>query len=67
MDSPALALPLERHNAGSAALAGRLLNFVLFITVLTSAIAFIEPSPHDALMFVLLSTCVIARVRLTGN
>jgi O-antigen ligase/polysaccharide polymerase Wzy-like membrane protein len=61
--SPALALPLERHNAGSAALAERLLNFVLFITVLTSAIAFIEPSPHDALMFVLLSTCVTARVR----
>jgi hypothetical protein len=28
----------------------RLLNFVLFITVLTSSIAFIEPSPHDALM-----------------
>jgi hypothetical protein len=47
---------------GTTALAQRLLNFVLFITVLTSSIAFIEPSPHDALMFALLAMCVAARV-----
>jgi len=46
----------------AAALPQRLLNFVLFITVLTSSIAFIEPSPHDALMFVLLGACIAARV-----
>ena len=48
--------------AGSAALAQRLLNITLFVTVLLSSIAFIEPSPHDALMFVLLAMCVAARV-----
>jgi len=31
--------------------------------VLTSSIAFIEPSPHDALMIILFATCVAARVR----
>jgi hypothetical protein len=46
----------------STALAQRLLNVTLFITVLFSSIAFIEPSPHDALMFVLLAMCVAARV-----
>jgi O-antigen ligase len=62
MDSPALAPAFEPHPVSSAALAQRLLNFVLFVTVLTSAIAFIEPSPHDGLIFVLLLTCVMARV-----
>ena len=46
----------------STALAQRLLNATLFVTVLFSSIAFIEPSPHDALMFVLLAMCVAARV-----
>lgn len=58
------AAAIERRPAGSSAvLAGRLLNFVLFVTVLTSGLAFIEPSPHDVLVFVLLATCVIAHVR----
>jgi hypothetical protein len=52
------ALPADRSDT----LAQRLLNVVLFVTVLTSSIAFIEPSPHDALMFVLLTMCVAARV-----
>ncbi len=52
----------EATAAGSA-LSQRLLNFVLFVTVLLSSIAFIEPSPHDALMIVLLVMCVAARVR----
>ncbi len=45
-----------------ASAAQRLLNAGLFIAVLTSSIAFIEPSPHDAMMFVLLALCVGARV-----
>ena len=52
------------YSAGSTALAQRLLNATLFVTILFSSIAFIEPSPHDALMFVLLAMCVAARVTL---
>jgi len=59
--NPAMALAIERP-ARSAAFAERLLNFALFITVLLSSIAFIEPSPHDVMMFVLLVACVTARV-----
>jgi uncharacterized membrane protein len=44
-------------------IAQRVLNITLFVTVLLSSIAFIEPSPHDAMMFVLLAMCVAARVR----
>jgi uncharacterized membrane protein len=47
---------------GQTALAQRLLNITLFVTILLSSIAFIEPSPHDAMMFVLLAMCVAARV-----
>ena len=46
----------------SPALAQRLLNITLFVAMALSSIAFIEPSPHDALMFVLLTMCVAARV-----
>jgi hypothetical protein len=42
--------------------AQRLLHLVLFVTVLTSSLAFIEPSPHDGLMVVLLVMCIAARV-----
>ena len=63
MTAAAQALPATGVASGNAsALAQRLLNLVLFVTVLTSSIAFIEPSPHDALMLVLLVTCVAARV-----
>jgi hypothetical protein len=41
----------------------RLLHLVLFITVPTSSLAFIEPSPHDGLMLVLLVMCVAAGCR----
>ncbi len=47
--------------AGSA-LAQRLLNVTLFITLALSSIAFIEPSPHDGMMLALLLACVAARV-----
>jgi hypothetical protein len=53
----------HENGAATAALSQRLLNIVLFVAVLTSSIAFIEPSPHDALMIVLFATCVAARVR----
>ena len=58
----AAAYPGHAHEAGSA-LSQRLLNIVLFVAVLTSPIAFIEPSPHDALMIVLMAAAVAARVR----
>lgn len=51
-----------QHRGGTSILAQRLLDMVLFVTVLTSSIAFIEPSPHDALMFVLMVACIAARV-----
>jgi O-antigen ligase len=41
----------------------RLLLVVLYVTVLASSIAFIEPSPHDGLMAVLAVACLIAGVR----
>jgi hypothetical protein len=42
----------------------RLLQLVLYVTVLGSSVAFIEPSPHDGLMGVLAVACLIAGVRL---
>ena len=53
--------------ATAAALPQRLLNFVLFVTVLLSSIAFIEPSPHDALMIVLLVMCVARAFASTAS
>ena len=58
----AATFPAGENSAPVAALPQRLLNFVLFVTVLLSSIAFIEPSPHDVLMLLLLVTCVGARV-----
>jgi hypothetical protein len=52
----------DEGTAATAPLAQRLLNIVLFVTVLLSSIAFIEPSPHDGLMIILLAMCVAARV-----
>lgn len=49
--------------ARPAALGERLLLMVLFVTVLASSVAFIEPSPHDALMGALLVASLIAGVR----
>ncbi|MGN6572505.1 MAG: O-antigen ligase family protein [Pseudolabrys sp.] len=47
----------------AATLRERILLVVLFITVLASSVAFIEPSPHDALMGVLAVAALIAGVR----
>lgn len=59
--SPA-AFAEDEGYAATAPLAQRLLNIVLFVTVMLSSIAFIEPSPHDGLMIILLAMCVAARV-----
>jgi hypothetical protein len=56
------AASLAGPSAATAALPQRLLNLVLFVTVLSNSIAFIEPSPHDALMMALLVACIAARV-----
>jgi hypothetical protein len=48
----------------AASLRERLLLIILFITVLASSVAFIEPSPHDVLMGVLAVAALIAGVRL---
>src|ERR1700686_1672858 len=58
----AMALAAADDTGPFSTLAQRLLNLVLFLTVLTSSIAFIEPSPHDGLMMVLFVMCVGARV-----
>jgi O-Antigen ligase len=62
-------IPLHRHasaiaapHAGAATFKERLLLMVLYVTVLASSVAFIEPSPHDGLMIVLALACVIAGV-----
>jgi len=49
--------------APAAAFRERVLLLVLFVTVLASSVAFIEPSPHDGLMCVLLVASVAAGVR----
>ena len=59
----AAAVPPVMPRANAAPLAERILLLVLFVAVLTSSVAFIEPSPHDLLMGVLALTCVVAGVR----
>jgi len=59
LDSPAA---FAGGAYGAAALPQRLLNIVLFVTMVLSSIAFIEPSPHDVLMLLLVLMCVAARV-----
>jgi hypothetical protein len=59
---PAAAAAAGTDQPRAGVLAQQLLNIVLFVTILTSAIAFIEPSPHDLLMFALFAMCVGARV-----
>jgi len=49
--------------AAAVSLRERILLVTLFVTVLASSVAFIEPSPHDALMGVLAVAALIAGVR----
>lgn len=61
----ALALPQPApHGAGVTRGRERLLRSVLFITMIASCVATIEPSPHDLLMAPLLLVCLIADVKL---
>jgi O-Antigen ligase len=61
-NSGAAAGTFGRVEVDGAAPAQRLLDATLFVTMALSSIAFIEPSPHDAMMLVLLAACVAARV-----
>jgi hypothetical protein len=59
-----MALPAApTAHAAAAPLRERILLTVLFVTVLASSVAFIEPSPHDVLMGVLAVACLVAGVR----
>jgi hypothetical protein len=49
--------------AGAPSLRERILLTVLYVAMLISAIAFIEPSPHDAMIGLLGVACLIAGVR----
>jgi O-Antigen ligase len=49
-------------RAAAATFKERLLLLVLYVTVLASSVAFIEPSPHDGMMVALAFACVIAGV-----
>jgi hypothetical protein len=62
VQSPTFAVALDGYSGTARALPQRLLNLTLFVTMALSSIAFIEPSPHDAMMAVLLAMCVAARV-----
>ncbi len=55
-------LPAQPEQAAS--LRERLLLLILFVTVLASSVAFIEPSPHDLLMGVLAVSALIAGIRM---
>ena len=54
---------MQAPRAQAIPLRERILLVVLYVTVLASSVAFIEPSPHDALMGVLALACLIAGVR----
>jgi len=50
--------------APAAPLTERILLIVLFVTMLTSSVAFVEPSPHDLTMGLLAVACLVGGVRL---
>ncbi len=61
--APNTAFAAGTAPAVMAALSERILLMVLYVTVLASSVAFIEPSPHDGLMGVLLVVSLVAGVR----
>jgi hypothetical protein len=62
--APSLAFaPTPAAPLRAVTLSERILLMVLFVTVLASSVAFIEPSPHDGLMGLLLVVSLIAGVR----
>ena len=52
----------QRAPAHAALLPQRLLNIVLFITVLSSSVVFIQPAPYDGFIWLLGIACLIAGV-----
>ena len=71
--APSMGAPVTRSQPFSEPLVNtaavvpfreRLLLILIYITVLASSVAFIEPSPHDALMGVLAIGCFIADARI---
>jgi hypothetical protein len=60
---PAPPMRAAAMPAPAVAFRERLLLIVLYVTVLASSVAFIEPSPHDVLMGVLAVACLIVGVR----
>jgi hypothetical protein len=62
---PGLPAPRFYRNAAMVApLRERILLVVLYLTVLTSSVAFIEPSPHDALILVLALAGTVAGLHI---
>lgn len=60
---PSYAPPVDQQPITAvASFRERLLLITIYVTVLTSSIAFVQPSPHDALMVVLAGVCVVAEV-----
>jgi hypothetical protein len=59
-----VAFPASASVAPATPFRERLLLTILYLAVLSSSMAFIEPSPHDAIMIVLAGACVIAGVRI---
>ena len=58
-----LAWPPSARITDASRLQGRLLHVVLFLTILSSPFAFIEPSPYEGMMALLLLAAVIAGAR----
>jgi O-antigen ligase len=56
-----------QDDAATTPLTQRLLNVTLFVTVLTSSFAMIEPSPHDVFVGVLAIVCLLAGVTIARN
>lgn len=52
--------PNPQPIADHARLQGRILHFVLFLTILSSFVALVEPSPYEGMMALLLLAAVIA-------
>jgi O-antigen ligase len=57
------AMPAPPIPAQAVPLRERILLVVLYVAVLASSLAFIEPSPHDAMMGLLAVACLVAGVR----
>lgn len=55
-----LTWPQSRQRPDSARLSGRALHVILFLTILSSPLAFIEPSPYEGMMALLLLAALAA-------